>query len=170
MEFFSHILVCMCLIKVSRVVPSYSLDPVRMASSIQWKNMMSYTIRASLVAQMVRKWSEVKSLSHVRHFATPWTTCSLPGSSVHGIFQAIVLEWIAISFPRGSSQPRDWTRVSCFVDRRLTVWATREVCLQFRSPGFDTWVRKIPWRRKWQSTPVLLPGKSHGQRSLVGYM
>ena len=98
MEFFSHILVCMCLIKVSRVVPSYSLDPVRMASSIQWKNMMSYTIRASLVAQMVRKWSEVKSLSHVRHFATPWTTCSLPGSSVHGIFQAIVREWIAISF------------------------------------------------------------------------
>ena len=34
---------------------------------------------------------------------------------------------------------------------------------------FDSWVRKIPWRRKWQSTPVLLPGKSHGQKSLVGY-
>ena len=49
--------------------------------------------------------------------------CSLPGSSVHGIFQAIVLEWIAISFSRGSSQPRDWTRVSCILDRRLTVWA-----------------------------------------------
>ena len=50
--------------------------------------------------------------------------CSLPGSSVHGIFQAIVLEWIAISFSRGSSQPRDWTRVSRIVDRRFTVWAT----------------------------------------------
>ena len=36
-------------------------------------------------------------------------------------------------------------------------------------PGFDPWVRKIPWRRKWQPTPVLLPGKSHGQRSLMGY-
>ena len=35
--------------------------------------------------------------------------------------------------------------------------------------GFNPWVGKIPWRRKWQSTPVLLPGKSHGQRSLVGY-
>ena len=34
---------------------------------------------------------------------------------------------------------------------------------------FDSWVRKIPWRRKWQSTPVFLPGESHGQRSLVGY-
>ena len=47
--------------------------------------------------------------------------CSLPGSSVHGIFQARVLEWIAISFSRGSSQPRDKTRVSHIVDRRLTV-------------------------------------------------
>ena len=36
-------------------------------------------------------------------------------------------------------------------------------------PGFNPWVGKIPWRRKWQSTPVLLPGKSHGQRSLEGY-
>ena len=52
--------------------------------------------------------------------------CSLPGSSVHGIFQAIVLEWIAISFSRGSSQPRDRTWVSSIVDRRFTVWATRE--------------------------------------------
>uniref|UniRef100_A0AC11ESQ7 Ribosomal protein S25 n=1 Tax=Ovis aries TaxID=9940 RepID=A0AC11ESQ7_SHEEP len=33
----------------------------------------------------------------------------------------------------------------------------------------ETWVRSLPWRRKWQSAPVLLPGKSHGQRSLVGY-
>ena len=53
--------------------------------------------------------------------------CSLPGSSVHGIFQAIVLEWIAISFSRRSSQPRDRTRVSRIVDRCFTVWATREV-------------------------------------------
>jgi len=36
-------------------------------------------------------------------------------------------------------------------------------------PGSDPWVRKIPWRRKWQPTPVLLPGKSYGRRSLVGY-
>ena len=47
--------------------------------------------------------------------------CSLPGSSVHGIFQAIVLEWIAISFSRAR------TRVSHIVDRRYTVWATREI-------------------------------------------
>ena len=41
--------------------------------------------------------------------------------------------------------------------------------LQCRRLGFDSWVRKIPWRRKWQLTPVFLPGKSHGQRSLGGY-
>ena len=36
-------------------------------------------------------------------------------------------------------------------------------------PEFDPWVRKIPWRRKWQPTPVFLPGESRGQRSLAGY-
>ena len=42
-------------------------------------------------------------------------------------------------------------------------------CQRCRRCRFDLWVRKIPWRRKWQLTPVLLPGKFHGQRSLVGY-
>ena len=41
--------------------------------------------------------------------------------------------------------------------------------LQHRRPGFNPWVGKILWRRKWQPTPVFLPGKSHGQRSLAGY-
>ena len=46
---------------------------------------------------------------------------SLPGSAVHGIFQARILEWTAISFSRGSSQPRDRTQVSCIADRCFTV-------------------------------------------------
>ena len=58
--------------------------------------------------------------------------CSLLGSSVHGIFQAIVLEWIAISLSRGSSQPRARTWVSRIVDRRFTVRATREVLKDLR--------------------------------------
>ena len=45
----------------------------------------------------------------------------------------------------------------------------QRIYLQYRRHGFDPWVRKIPWRRKWQSTPIFLPGKFHGQRSLVGY-
>ena len=52
--------------------------------------------------------------------------CSLPGSSVHGIFQATILEWIAIPFSRGSSQPRGQTWVSCTASRLFTIWATRE--------------------------------------------
>ena len=52
--------------------------------------------------------------------------CSLPGSSVHGIFQARVLEWVAISFSRGPSWPRNWTWVSHIAGRRFTIWATRE--------------------------------------------
>ena len=67
--------------------------------------------------------------------------CSLPGSSVHGIFQARVLEWGAIAFS-GLSKSKDVSRSMSFNNR---------------------------WRRKWQPTPVLLPGKSHGQRSLVGF-
>ena len=45
----------------------------------------------------------------------------------------------------------------------------KEPTCQCRRRGFDSWVRKIPWRRAWQPTPVFLPGESHGQRSLVGY-
>ena len=47
--------------------------------------------------------------------------------------------------------------------------AGKESACSVGDTGFDPWVRKIPWRRKWQLTLVFLPGKSHGQRSLVGY-
>ena len=53
--------------------------------------------------------------------------CSLAGFSLHGILQARVLEWVAISFSRGSSRPRDWTQVSWIPGRRFNLWATREV-------------------------------------------
>ena len=60
--------------------------------------------------------------------------CSLPGSSVHGIFQAILLGWIAISFSSGSSWPGDWTRVSCIVDRHYTTQTGHP-----GSPTVNTW-------------------------------
>ena len=49
------------------------------------------------------------------------TDCNLPGSSIHGIFQARIREWVAISFSRGSSQPRDRTWVSCTAGRLFTI-------------------------------------------------
>ena len=47
----------------------------------------------------------------------------------------------------------------------LRLW---RICPRFRGPRFDPWVRKIPRRKEWYPTPVFLPGKSHGQRSLAG--
>ena len=52
--------------------------------------------------------------------------CRPPGSSVHGILQARILEWVAIPFSKGSSQPRDQSQVSQVAGRFFTVWATRE--------------------------------------------
>ena len=106
--------------------------------------------------------------------------CSPPGSCVHGTLQARILEWVAISFSRGYSPPRDRTCVSCIgrwiilplyhlilgFPRRLS---SKESTCQCMRHGFNAWVKDIPWRRKWQPTTVVLSGKSHGQRSLEGY-
>ena len=73
---------------------------------------------------------KMKSLSRVWPALCGLMDCSPPGSSVHGIVQARVLEWGAIAFSRASSQPRDQAQVSCVVGRRfpIPIWATREVC------------------------------------------
>ena len=63
--------------------------------------------------------------------------CSSPGSSVHGILQARILEWVAISFSRGTSGPKDQTWVSWITVRFFTIWATRE------APG--KWLRDRVW-------------------------
>ena len=56
--------------------------------------------------------------------------CSPPGSSVQGILQVRILEWVAIASSRGSSRPRDQTQVSCIAGRFFTVWVTREAPLK----------------------------------------
>ena len=68
-------------------------------------------------------WSEVAQLCPT--LCDPMD-CILPDFSVHGIFQARVLEWVAISFSMGSSWLRDWTQVSCIAGKRFTLWPTRE--------------------------------------------
>jgi len=91
------------------------------------------------------------------------TVCSLPGSSVHGISQARVLEWGAIAF---SSM-----YIYMHIYKLGLPWwlGGKDFTCQCRRLGFNPWVRKIPWRRKWQPTSVFLPGKSHGQKSLASY-
>ena len=66
--------------------------------------------------------------------------CSPRGSSVHGIFQARILEWVAISFSRGSCWPRDWTWVSCIAGRFLTI--TDKELLHVLRPGWK-WKVKV---------------------------
>ena len=84
----------------------------------------------------------VKLLSCVWLFVIPW---SLPGYPIHGIFQARVLEWVAISFSRGSSWPRDWTQYSHIAGRHFTVWSTRGALS-------DSW---IPSNMKWPDSTIL---------------
>ena len=67
------------------------------------------------------KWSEVTQSCPT--LCDPMD-CSPPGSSVHGILQARILEWAAIPSSRGSSWPRNWTWVSCIAGRFFTIWAT----------------------------------------------
>ena len=74
------------------------------------------------------KWSEVAQSCPT--LCNPMD-CGLQGSSVHVIFQARVLEWVAISSSRGSSWPRDWTQVYCIAGRCFTIRVTRELVWRF---------------------------------------
>ena len=74
---------------------------------------------------LVSLYNKVKLLSHVLILCDPMDY-NLPGFPVQSIFQARVLEWVAISFSRGSSWPRDRTQVSRIAGRCFTLWATRE--------------------------------------------
>ena len=67
-------------------------------------------------------------------------------------------------------QSTDCLYYICIHIHGLLWWLSgRESTCPWRRHGFDPWVRKIPWRRKWQPTPVFLPVESHGRRSLAGY-
>ena len=88
--------------------------------------------------------------------------CRPPGFFAHGILQARVLEWVTVSFSRGSVWPGDRMWVSCIAGRSFTVWATK-VALVITNYTLHS------WRRKWLPTPVFLPGNFHRQRSLAGY-
>ena len=76
---------------------------------------------------------------------------SPPGSSVHGIFQARILEWFSISFSKGSSPPRDQTSiscVSCFAGGFFMCWAIQESLSLTLNLGYiSNWLRQIKWNR-----------------------
>ena len=96
------------------------------------------------------KWSEVTQLCPT--LCDPMD-CSLPGSSVRGILQARILEWVAISFSRRSSQARDRTRVSRIAGRCFTIWATREAVCEIHDVLSNCWV--LFWSNVLSSTCLL---------------
>ena len=131
------------------------------------------------------------SLSCVLLFATPWDESirhicprDSPGKNTGVVFFHALLQGI---FPtqgsnpglphcrwglyqlsyQGSIRQSKYSHTISFHHSLVAQWLG--ICLQYRRPRFDPWVRKIPWRRKRKPTPVLLPGGAHGQRSLVGY-
>ena len=83
---------------------------------------------------MKKKWSEVTQSCPTLHDPMDY---NLPSSSFHGILQARVLEWVAISFSRGSSRPRDQTWVSCIPGRCFNLWATREALWDYH---YNCWL------------------------------
>ena len=84
--------------------------------------------------------------------------CSLPGSSLHGILEARVLEWVAISFSRGSSRPRDWTWVSLIADRCFIVWTTRESQPTLCDPKGAIQSMGFSRQEYWSGLPFPSPG------------
>ena len=84
----------------------------------EWVEVYQSPIVHDLINHDCPRKVKVKLLSRVWRFPDPMD-CSLPASSIHGIFQARVLEWVAISFSRGSSRPRDWTWSTCIIGRAL---------------------------------------------------
>ena len=85
--------------------------------------MISFPVHRSTLYKVSEQVSEVAQLCPT--LCDP-VDCSLPGSSIHGILQTRILEWVAISFSRGSSRSRDQSRVSRIGSRRFNLWVTRE--------------------------------------------
>ena len=132
-----------------------SSDHPQPSSSLKWKSLLTFQGAAiqtccsaftnrnmSMCARTCLSQKSVRSSyrSEVAPSCAPLCgppDCSLPGSSICGLFQARVLGvWVAVSFSRGSSGPRDRTQVSRIAGRRFTPWVTREA----RTESYDKYI------------------------------
>ena len=101
-----------------------------------WSDLAAAAAAATLVLALAwEKWKLKVLVTQLHLTLFGPMDCSLPGSSVHGILQVRMLEWVAILFSRGSSWPMDWTRVSCTASRFFTILATREVLTICNAPS-----------------------------------
>ena len=111
---------------------------------------------------------KVKLLSRVRLFETPWTAAYQAPPPMGFSRQEY---WSGVPLPSPICTSNIYKKLWAFNGASLVVqWSRTHLSMQemHRRPGFNPWVRKIPWRRKWQPTLVFLPGESQGQMSLHG--
>ena len=97
-----------------------------------------------------------------RQILNHWSTREVP--FFNALYKSFIPWHLAHQITRSSlnSLNRVWPK--------LPWWLSgKEFAYQCRRLRFNPWVGKVPWRRKWQPTLVILPGKSHGERSLAGY-
>ena len=118
--------------------------------------------------------SSVQSQSRVRLFATLWTAAHQASLSITDSRSLLKLMSIELVMP--SNHPT----LCCHLLFLPSIFPSIRVfsnepdnsvvknCLQYRKPSFDPYVGKIPWSRKWQPTPIFLPGEFHRQRTLAG--
>ena len=125
-----------CFMMIQWMFTTWSLVPLPFVNSVLTSEVLdSCTVEAwlgefwALLCYHVKE-SESEVAQSCPTLCDPMD-CSLPCSSVHGIFQARVLEWVTISLSRGSSRPRDRTWISRVVGRCCNLWATREALINF---------------------------------------
>ena len=111
---------------------SLSLNPITLNQDtrrpdLTWLRLKEIMMLGYHSASCLAQHSEVSEVAQSCPTLFDSMDCSPPGFSIHGVFQARILEWVAISFSRGSSPPRDRTQVSCTEGRCFTLSATREV-------------------------------------------
>ena len=117
-------------------------------------------------------------LSHLRLCLLPWGLCVQCLVDLGYKFLTFFPssgQYLRVSFktPPGVSSGFFWYFIIAILPLGLSRWFSGKEpacqCRRHKRCGFNPWVRKIPWSRRWQLTPVSLPGESHGQRSLAGY-
>ena len=135
----NHLILHRLFLLLPSIFPSIGVFSNESTLCIRWPKYQSFTFNitpsneySELISFRFEKWKWNHSI--MSDSCDPMD-CSLPNPSIHGIFQARILEWVAISFSRRPLWPRDWTWVSHIVGRCFTIWATREV--PFRINWFD---------------------------------
>ena len=134
----NHLILCHTLLLLPSIFPSIRVFPNEWTLCIRWPKYWSFSISPS---------------------NDYWFPLGLTG----------FISLLSKGLSRVFSGTTIWNHQSLAIQPSL--WSNSHIpggiCLQCRRPGFYPWVGKIPWRRKWQPTPVLLPRRSHGRRSLV---